>query len=263
MTDPREGQPGPYGYDPTGPWRPGYPGYGDPAYASETQYAPTYRSLPPTEQLPAYPGEDPYAQYGPYGAAQHGYAGPEHGGDSEAPPPPEQPKAPRWLWALAGASVLVVIALVIALVVVYDNGSEDTVVAPPPSLTTPSTTIPTPSTPRRTPTRPAVPAPSPTPGGPPTTTRTPSSATQTVVYTVEGEGRAINITYIGTDTMLQTEFNVLLPWSAEAQLEAPAAEIASLTIINVGREVVCTISIDGVVVARRSGAGLTVCTGAG
>ena len=37
-----------------------------------------------------------------------------------------------------------------------------------------------------------------------------------------GEGRAINITYVDNGGIMQTEFNVALPWSKEVSLSAPA-----------------------------------------
>ena len=46
---------------------------------------------------------------------------------------------------------------------------------------------------------------------------------QTVVYNVTGEGRAISITYVDDDGMMQTEFNVALPWSKEVSLPTSRA----------------------------------------
>ena len=46
---------------------------------------------------------------------------------------------------------------------------------------------------------------------------------QTMVYNVTGEGRAISITYVDNDGMMQTEFNVGLPWSKEVSLPRRAA----------------------------------------
>ena len=63
-----------------------------------------------------------------------------------------------------------------------------------------------------------------------------------MTYDVTGDGRAINITYVDTGGVLQTEFNVMLPWSKEVELPEPAEQSASVTIINVGREVTCTIT---------------------
>ena len=39
-----------------------------------------------------------------------------------------------------------------------------------------------------------------------------------MIYEVTGDGRAINITYVDTGSVLQTEFNVMLPWSKEVEL---------------------------------------------
>jgi len=249
MTDsPRRDGPEPFGNS--------YPGYTDPAYASQAPYGPTYQAPgapAPTERLPGYSpyGYDPYAtgQYGPPG-------GPPQ------PPEPEGPKSPRWLWIVAGVAVLTVIGLVIALVIV-NSSKQETVVAPLPSLTEPSSTRPTPTT-----TRPTIPVfPLPTQPSTPSTTgpSTPGTpgATETVVYDVSGDGRAINITYVDTGGVLQTEFNVMLPWSKEVQLAQPAQDSASVSIINVGREVSCSISVNGVQVNQRTGAGLTICTAAG
>ena len=57
----------------------------------------------PTKQLPAYWQQD---QPPPGGLPA----------DGPAPPPPEGPRSPRWLWIAAGAAVLLVVALVIALI---------------------------------------------------------------------------------------------------------------------------------------------------
>ncbi len=76
-------------------------------------------------------------------------------------------------------------------------------ITPQPGFTT-SPTAPT------TTTRAPRPLPPPTATSPTETTPGP---TETVTYEVTGEGRAINITYLDTGNMLQTEFNVPLPWS--------------------------------------------------
>jgi Mycobacterium membrane protein len=245
------------GSEPTQPLGDSYPGYTDPAYASQASYGPPYQAPympPPTEQLPAYSpyGNDPYAT-GQYGAQYP---------QGEPPQPPEGPKAPRWLWLVAGIAVLMVIGLVIALVIV-NSSRQQTVVAPLPSMTEPSFTTPTPTTSRPTipvfplPTLPSTPS---TTG--PSTPATPG-ATETVVYDVSGDGRAINITYVDSGGVLQTEFNVMLPWSKEVQLAQPAEDSASVSIINVGRDVNCSITVSGVQVQQRTGAGLTICTAAG
>ncbi|MCV7281170.1 hypothetical protein H7J88_16120 [Mycolicibacterium flavescens] len=235
--------------------------YNDPAYASQA-YGPTYQppGPAPTQQLP------PYGQYG-YDPYATGYGGSPPYPPGEPNQPPEDPKSPRWLWLLAGVAVLTVIGLVIALVIV-NSSRQETVVAPPPmaepSFTTSRPTVPrTPTTTPRFP-RPTVPS-APTVPTVPTTPsvpgRTTPGVTQTVVYVVSGTGRAINITYVDSGGLLQTEFNVLLPWSKEVELTEPAASSASVSIINVGREVNCSITVDGQMVQQRTGAGLTICTG--
>ena len=118
----------------------------------------------------------------------------------------------------------------------------------------------TPTTTSRTPPRPVLPLPTPStrPSPTPPTTTAPG-ATDTVVYNVSGSGRAINITYVDTGGLLQTEFNVMLPWSREVTLPQPGEDSASISIINVGREVNCSITVNGTQVEQRTGAGLTIC----
>lgn len=96
----------------------------------------------------------------------------------------------------------------------------------------------------------------------PTTEGPPPSGTETVLYSVNGEGRAINITYVDTGGIMQTEFNVALPWSKEVSLDAPAKTAASVAVVNIGRDVTCSVSVNGAQVRQRTGQGLTVCTGA-
>ncbi|MEW5810229.1 MAG: MmpS family transport accessory protein [Actinomycetota bacterium] len=238
------------------PTYPGYPGYSDPAYAGQAPYGSPYQPPRPTEQLPAY---SPYG-YDPYGTGQYpsGYGG---GPGGEPPPPPEDPKPPRWLWAVAGIAVLVIVGLVIALVIV-NSSRQQTVTAPAPAAPEPTATStrPTPTTTSRTPRSPVLPLPT-VPSLPTTTApeQTTPGATDTVVYTVSGTGRVINITYVDTGGLLQTEFNVMLPWTREVSLPQPAERSASVSIINVGREVTCSISVNGTTVQERNGAGLTVC----
>ncbi len=247
------------GDEPTQQFGYGYPGYSDPAYASQTPYGPPYQAPPPpqpTERLPAY---------SPYGYDTGQYGPPGHGGE---PPRPEDPKPPRWLWIVAAVAVITAVGLVIALVVV-NSSKQQTVVAPIPSLPEPSFPAPTttpraPSTTSRTPSTPLLPLPTlpttPSRTAPDTTVE---GATDSVVYTVEGDGRAINITYVDTGGLLQTEFNVILPWSREVSLPQPAESSASVSIINVGRRLTCSITVNGVAVAERSGAGLTICAATG
>jgi Mycobacterium membrane protein len=247
------------GPEPTEPLGNSYPGYSDPAYASQAPYGPTYQAPPapaPTERLPAY---SPYG-YDPYATGQYG---PPYPPGEPPQQPPEGPKSPRWLWIVAAVAVLTVIGLVIALVIV-NSSRQDVVVAPPPSMPEPGTTSPAPPTTTR-PTIPVFPLPT-LPNTPSTTSPTgPATpgATETVVYDVSGDGRAINITYVDTGGVLQTEFNVMLPWSKQVELAEPAQDSASVSIINVGREVSCSITVNGVQVQQRTGAGLTICTATG
>jgi hypothetical protein len=231
-----------------------YPGYGDPAYASQAPYGSPYQAPypPPTERFSgtAPGGWDPYAtgQYPP-------------GGGYPPPPPPEDPRPPRWLWIVAGVAVVAIIGLVIALVIV-NSSRQQTVVAPVPSLPEPSltTTRPTPpTTTSRTPVLPLPTLPTSPSGTPGTTAPAVPGATDTVVYTVSGTGRVINITYVDSGGLLQTEFNVMLPWTREVSLAQPGADSASVSVINVGRRVTCSITVNNVEVQQRTGAGLTVC----
>ena len=254
------------GPEPTQPLGPSYPTYSDPAYASQTGYNPSYQPPQPpdpTRQLPPYSpyGYDPYAtgQYGTgqYGTGQYGPPYPQ----GEPPEGPPSPKSPRWLWVAAAVAVLLVVGLVIALVVA-NSSKQETVVAPPPmpgpsstTSRTPTTTIPSPTL---RPLPPIVPVPTPS-ATPPSESAAPGQ-TETVVYEVNGTGRAINITYVDAGNVLQTEFNVVLPWRKEVELPSPAGDSASVTIINVGRTVTCSVTISGVQVEANTGNGLTICT---
>jgi Mycobacterium membrane protein len=242
-------------------------GYTDPAYAEQSPYGTPYSSSGtpnPTQQLPAY------SQYGygynPYATGTNNYPYPPAGTPVE-PPPPRGPSR-RWLWILATASVLTVLGLVIAMVIV-NVSDQQTVVAPPPlepTFTTPSS----PPTTTRTPTPSRAPGPTRTlprlPFPPPGNTKpsAPDEPTvpgemETVVYRVDGTGRAISITYVDAGGVLQTEFNAMLPWSKEVELDKPAKTSASVNIINFGRELTCSITVAGNVVEHHTGSGLTIC----
>lgn len=235
MTDsPRPGSP----YDDrTGRFPESYP-----AYSGYTP--PAYQNPHPTEQLPsdwAY-------------ATQHPLQPP--------PPPPQSPKPPRspkWLWVAAAVAVLLVVGMVGALIITNGDSSTDTE-ASSATLTEPTFTVPSRSstTPRTTTSR--APAPSTTTPLLPTTTTAPTGATETVVYQIDGEGRALTITYVDNGNLMQTEYNVTLPWSKQVTLESPANEAASVVVVNVGREINCSVTVDGVVVSTRTGSGLTVCS---
>lgn len=175
--------------------------------------------------------------------------------DGLTPPPPQGPRTPRWLWFAAGSAVLLVVALVIALVIANGSVKKQTAIEPLPPMPGPSPTRPTTTTP--TPPSPSA-APAPT-----TTTGTPSEtvagAMQTVVYDVTGEGRAISITYMDSGNVIQTEFNVALPWRKEVSLSKSSLHPASVTIVNIGHNVTCSVTVAGVQVRQRTGAGLTIC----
>jgi Mycobacterium membrane protein len=236
----------------------------DPAYADQAPYAPTYGGYAPqwasgftdantTRELPAYwqQGLPPSGELPTEGLA---------------PPPPGGPKSPRWLWLAAAAAVLVVAALVIALILANTAIKNQTAVPPLPAMpetTSPTPTAPSPSTRTRPlPLPPLIPEPVPPSSGPPTDTTGPA-AMQDVVYSVTGQGRALSIMYIGTGDVVQTEFNVALPWTKEVSLSKSAAHPANVTIVNFGYNVTCSVTVAGVQVSQRVGVGLTVCDARG
>ncbi|TPG33227.1 MmpS family transport accessory protein [Mycolicibacterium hodleri] len=252
MTDPsgRDGwgqeHPGTYNY-------PAYPG------SSYGQQAPQQPDAgpKPTEQLPAY---SPYG-YDPYATGQYGPPN-RPGGPPPEPPKPGGPKKRLWLWILAAAALLIVLGLIISLVIV-NSSQQNTVMAPPqtpiaPTATAPFTTTPTPTT-----TRARIPTRTTTPETTPPSNQTDPGGTHTVVYAVAGEGRAISILYVDSGGVLQTEFNVLLPWTKEVQLTGRVNSSASVSIVNVGHPVTCSITIDGTETQQNSGTGLTLCTALG
>ena len=263
-------------------------------YQDPQQYPNQPQWSQPTEQMsPTYPPVDP--AYGGY----YGYPGypPPRGPETNdtqilppywtqtqyqpppPPPPPDEPppgppKSPRWLWLVAGGAVAIVIGLVVALLVTYGSTRDDTAIGPLPPMPEPSTTVPPPTTTRTT-------TPTPTPTTEPTTTEpqttepstsepttsrpttTEEAATESVVYNVSGEGRAISITYVDTGGILQMEFNVALPWSREVSLSPSTVKAASVTVINVGRDISCSITLNGTQTEQRSGNGLTICSSIG
>jgi hypothetical protein len=239
--DPRRSGWQPPPSEPTGDQNTGYP---DPAYAGQFSY-PSYTPPPgsgPTRELPPYWTQTQYP----------------HGGDQQmAPPPPEPPRSPRWLWFLAGAAVLLVIGLVVALVIANGNSKQESAVSPLPPMPSSSAPTTTRVPPRITTTLPTIPAP------PGVTTTAPTGQEQTVVYSVTGQGRAISITYVDTGGILNMEFNVALPWTKEVTLSPPASTAASVTVLNVGNDVTCTVTVDGENVRERTGTGLTICAAAG
>ncbi|WP_409428857.1 MmpS family transport accessory protein [Mycobacterium sp. SMC-11] len=226
----------------------GYPPYVDPAYAGQLPSYPSGyppQAPHPTEQLPRQHWE----------ASQPAQGGGEGG-------PPEPPRFPNWLFLVAGAAVLLVVGMVIALVIA--NGSQRnsatvTPVTPLPSA--PSTPVPK-RIPTTTPSPSKTPAPSTTTTAPPTTSTT-AGVPETIVYSVSGTGRALSIAYIDTGGILQTEFNVSLPWTKQVTLTPPATTAAAVTVVNFGEQVTCSVSVDGAQVRQRTGSILTVCAAAG
>jgi hypothetical protein len=162
---------------------------------------------------------------------------------------------------VAGAAVLLVVGMVIALVIANGSDRNSATVTPvSPLPTAPSTPIPK-RTPTTTPPRSSTP--STTPTTPPPTTSTTSGAAETIVYSVSGTGRALSIAYIDTGGVLQTEFNVVLPWTKQVTLTPPATTAAAVTVVNFGEQITCSVSVDGAQVRQRTGSILTVCAAAG
>jgi len=211
------------------------------------QWAPSYGETNPTMQLP------PHWQHTlpPSG---------ELPPDGLASPPPGGPRSPRWLWIGAGAAVLLVIALVSALILANDTIKTQTAVPPLPAMPEPSSNPPTTSSrASRLPLPPVIPLPEPpSESGTPTATTGPAEM-QDIVYTVTGEGRAISIMWIDTGDVVQTEFNVALPWSKEVSLAKSAVHPANVTVVNIGHNVTCSVSVAGVQVSQRVGVGITIC----
>lgn len=264
MTDP--GRPGQsdqarQGSEPTEPQDNRYQPYTDPAYSWQLPYSPRYGSagptpplkqLNPTQQLPQYwlEGQPP-----PEWQHRQPLLGePPQGGTS----PPDRSKPPRWLWIVAIAAVVLVIGLVVALVIANGSAKKETAVPPLPAM--PNSKAPASTTT-------TSPSPAPTTSTPPTTTTSPPSATtqspnaaaETVVYNVTGEGRAISISYVDNDGVMQIEFNVALPWSKEVSLPRSGQNRANVAIVNIGHDVTCSLTVDGVQGRQRTGMGLTVC----
>jgi cytoskeletal protein RodZ len=167
------------------------------------------------------------------------------------------------LWFAAVAAVLLVGALVIALVLANDAIRNQTAVPPLPAMpSSEETPTPTPSLRTSPPSRTLRPVPPPSGSLTPPETTGPA-AMQDVVYSVTGEGRALSIVYIGTGDVIQTEFNVELPWSKEVSLSKSAVHPANVTIINFGHNVTCSVTVAGVQVIQRVGAGVTICDARG
>jgi len=261
MNDPRRTErfsPPPSASGPAGPQGSGFPPPADPAYADQAgPYAPIYggyspqwaSSLNETKQPPPYWRQEvpPSGELPPEGLA---------------PPPPGGPRSPRWLWIGAGAAALLVVALVVALILANHAIKTQTAVPPLPAMPEPSTETPTPSTRTSPPSHTLRPLPPPSESLEPTETTGPAIL-QDVVYNVTGDGRALSIMYIGTGDVIQTEFNVALPWSKEVTLSKSAIHPATVTVVNFGHNVTCSITVAGVQVSQRDGVGLTICDARG
>jgi Mycobacterium membrane protein len=203
----------------------------------------------PTKGLPTYWQQDPWQQDPDLDQS------PQEG---SAPPPPQGSKTPRWLWIAAGAAVLLVVGLLIALVLANGALKTQTAVPPLPAMPGPTSAVPTPSTRKAPPSASAAPLPPTSVTELPTETTAPAGQSD-VVYTVNGEGRAISIMYLDTGDVIQTEFNVALPWSKQVSLTRGPTHSASVTIVNIGHNVTCSVAVGGVQQTQREGVGLTIC----
>ena len=225
-----------------------YQPYVDPAYSGQPSYPPPYypgsshdlNSANPTDKLPQYwlQGE-PLPDQPPHD------------------PEPEKPKAPRWLWIAAATVSRAGDRVAHRAGDRQRHGQKQTAVPALPS---------TPSSPRPVPVVPHSPSHSARAPEPATTEPSQPAdpgSMQTVVYNVSGDGRAISITYVDNDGMMQTEFNVGLPWSKEVSLPESGSKTPNVTIVNIGHDVTCSLTIDGVEINQRSGVGLTICNGNG
>ncbi len=241
--------------------RAGYQPRTDPAYSGQVPSGPPYgTTFPPrrhpdarTERLPQYWQQDQSSTQWQYG--QFPPAEPPQG------EPPRRPSTPpRWLWIAAGAAVLLVVALVIALVIANGTAKRETAVPPLPAMpgsTSRPSSPPTSASPRTsTPPSATATSPAPSTAAPQTSTAGPS---ETVDYNVTGEGRAISISYVDDDGIMQIEFNVALPWSKEVSLPRSGNQHPAVTIVNIGHNVSCSVTVDGVRGRQRNGVGLTVC----
>jgi Mycobacterium membrane protein len=227
--------------------------YVDPAYADQAPYAQTYAGSA-AQWAPSHTEGNPTRELPAYWQEEQALSG-ELPRQGLTAPLPEGPKSPRWLWFLAGASVMLVVGLGIALFLANGALKTQTAVPPLPAMPESSSTTPSRST---APSTSRHPRPLPLPTGSPTETTGPA-VVQSVVYNVAGDGRAISISYMDTGGVMQTEFNVALPWSKEVSLTKSSLHPPILTIINIGHNVTCTLTVAGVQVLQREGVGLTVC----
>lgn len=268
MNDPRRPErfsaPYPW-YGPTEPSGPLNPSPADPAYADQAHYAATYGGQAPQWGPPwgPNPSETDLTKRLPpqyWQQDQQPSALPQE----RLASPPQGPKSPRWLWVAAATAVLLVVALAIALVIANGTVKEQTAVPLLPAMSRPNSTTTTKTTPSSSPSAAPVspPTTSTSDSGTPTETTNPA-AMQSVVYNVTGDGRAISVTYLDTGEVIQTEFNVALPWSKQVSLSKSTIHPASITIVNIGHNVTCSVTVAGVQVRQHTGVGITICDSAG
>ncbi len=263
MTDPRRPRRSNHtGQGPTEPRAGYYQRRTDPAYSGQVPYTPTYGGVPPqtnpiesqsTDRIPQYWLQN---QSRPQWQRDQLSSGEPPDGGS---PGPKRSKPPRWLWIGAGAAVLLVVALVIALVIANGTAKKGTAVPPLPAMpgskTPPSGSASPSSSAQPTVTSSAAPS--------TTTPTTKATASETVAYNVTGDGRAISISYIDDDGIRQIEFNVALPWSKSVTVPRSASQQPSVTIVNIGHDVTCSVTVDGVAGPQHTGVGWTMCEATG
>lgn len=208
------------------------------------------------------PGRQPYHDpaYASPPAGQQWYQQPPTGAPtqrvgSEPPKPPK--KSPRWLFVVAGVAVLLVAAMAIALVIANNSANKSTTDTASNGTPTARATFSTPSL------APSATTKTTSPVSPTSPTETTSSGgTETVVYSVTGEGQATSIAYMDTGGTLKTEFNVSLPWSQEVTLTSDESDSATVTVFSTGKEVTCTLTVNGSQVSEHSGSLVVLCSSA-
>ena len=152
------------------------------------------------------------------------------------------PRVPMWLWILSVGSIVLLLGLGVTVLITNQPNT-----GPYPS--------PDPQIQASTDTEDWI---------PPEKTLNPNAdPSQSVVqYRVEGEGKAVSITYLADNGVLTTLLDVGLPWSMQARMAASAAAAASVTVIGINTSLDCQLAVDGQEVDHQSGSVMTICSAA-